>query len=75
MERHLGESRVNMTLNWATWEDREGKRGEPDTVARRPKVQKGRVTKMSGLYREESLGEGQPSPWAGEFRVEGSSGV
>lgn len=26
-------------------------------------------TKMSGLYREEPLGEGQPSPWAGEFRV------
>ena len=28
-------------------------------------------TKMSGLYREEPLGEGQPSPWAGKFRVEG----
>ena len=25
--------------------------------------------KMSGLYREEPLGEGQPSPWAGKFRV------
>ena len=30
------------------------------------------VTKMSGLYREEPLGEGQPSPWAGKFRLEGS---
>ena len=29
------------------------------------------VTKMSGLYREEPLGEGQPSPWAGKFRVGG----
>ena len=28
-------------------------------------------TKMSGLYREEPLGEGQPSPWAGKFRVGG----
>jgi hypothetical protein len=27
-------------------------------------------TKISGLYREEPLGEGQPSPWAGKFRVE-----
>ena len=26
---------------------------------------------MSGLYREEPLGEGQPSPWAGKFRVGG----
>ena len=29
---------------------------------------------MSGLYREEPLGEGQPSVWAGEFRVEGGVG-
>lgn len=28
-------------------------------------------TKMSGLYREEPLREGQPSPWAGKSRVEG----
>jgi hypothetical protein len=28
-------------------------------------------TKMSGLYREEAVGEGQPSLWAGEFRVGG----
>jgi hypothetical protein len=26
-------------------------------------------TKMSGLYREEQLGEGQPRPLAGMFRV------
>jgi hypothetical protein len=26
---------------------------------------------MSGLYREEPLREGQRSPWAGEFGVEG----
>ena len=26
-------------------------------------------TKMSGFIREEPLGEGQPSPWAAEFRV------
>ena len=24
---------------------------------------------MSGLYREEPLREGQPSPWAGKFKV------
>ena len=28
-------------------------------------------TKMSGLYMEEPLGEGQPSPWAEEFRPVG----
>ena len=27
--------------------------------------------KKSELYREEPLGEGQPSPWAGKFRVGG----
>ena len=35
------------------------------------RYKKSQVTNMSGLYREESLEEGQPSPWAGEFRVEG----
>lgn len=39
-------------------------RGEPRIAARRPKVQKaGPVTKMSGFYRKEPLGEGQPCPW------------
>jgi hypothetical protein len=33
--------------------------------------EEGRETKMSGLYREEPLGEGQASPWAGKFRVGG----
>lgn len=28
-------------------------------------------TKMSGLYREKPLGEGQPSPWSGKFKVGG----
>jgi hypothetical protein len=31
---------------------------------------RGQVTKMSGLYGGEPLGEGQPSPWAGKFRAE-----
>ena len=30
-----------------------------------------REEKMSGLYREEHLWEGQPSLWAGGFRIEG----
>jgi hypothetical protein len=29
------------------------------------------VTKTSELYMEKFLGEGQPSPWDGEFSVEG----
>jgi hypothetical protein len=28
-----------------------------------------RDAQMSGLYREGPLGKGQPSPWAGKFRV------
>lgn len=46
-------------------------RGEPGAAARKPKVQKGWVIKMSGLYGEDSLGEGQLKPWARELRVEG----
>jgi hypothetical protein len=30
-----------------------------------------RLKRMSGLYMEELLGEWQPNPWAGKFRVEG----
>lgn len=45
-------------------------RGEPGPVARRPKDQKGRVTKTSIVHRKELLREGQSSPWIGEFRVE-----
>ena len=32
-------------------------------------IKERKKTKMSGLYREEPLGEGQPSPWAGEVKV------
>ena len=32
---------------------------------------RGQETKMSGLYREELLGEGQLRPWAGKGRVGG----
>lgn len=28
-------------------------------------------TQMSGLYREEALGRGQPSSWTGKFKVSG----
>lgn len=56
-----------------------GKRREPSTIARRPKVQKGQATTVSGLCREEPLQEGQPNPWVGEFGVGnqgwGGSGV
>lgn len=47
---------------------------QPGATARRPKEAKGTkgaVTKMAELYRDERLGEGQPRPWAGEFRAEG----
>ena len=43
---------------------REGGRGERDREPVREKE-----CKMSELYREEPLGEGKPSPWAGKFRV------
>ena len=46
--------------------ERERVRGEDE---KREKV-RGGESKKSGLYREEPLGEGQPSPWAGKFRVE-----
>lgn len=56
----LGTSRVDVTLN------RRGTGRGPGAAARRRKVQKEPVTKMSGLFRE-----GQLNLWAGEFRVEG----
>jgi hypothetical protein len=42
--------------------ERQGERGgkgqeERGATAKRPKIQKGRVTKMSGLYKTEPLGE------------------
>ena len=38
---------------------------------RRERRRQSKETKMSGLYREEPLGQGQPSSSAGKFRVEG----
>ena len=45
-------------------------RGEPGTVDKRAKAQKRLVTKTAGLYKEELLGKGQPSPCSGEFSTE-----
>ena len=49
----------------------EGERTKERDSMQRESGEEGRETKMSGLYREEPLGEGQPSPWAGKFRVGG----
>lgn len=35
------------------------------------RYQKGWVTKMAGLCRGETLEEGKPDPWDGDFKVEG----
>jgi hypothetical protein len=43
--------------------------GERGTGAQREKRGGGLEATMSGLYREDSLGEGQPSPWTGKFKV------
>lgn len=52
-------------LSWAVLGAGESmERRGPGAAARRPKVQRRRVTKMVGLYRKE-----QPSPWTGEFRA------
>lgn len=42
-------------------------REEPGAAARRPKVQKGKITKMSGLHREKPLGgrTAHPLGWRG----------
>lgn len=47
-------------LSWAMWQ----------AAARRPKVLRKQVTKMTEFYREEALEEGEPSRQAQEFRVE-----
>lgn len=63
-------------LIWAICGGGKGKkdrRYEPDTASKRPKVRR-QVTQMSELYRKESLEEGQPSPWAEEFRIGGGVG-
>lgn len=49
--------------------ERKGERGEPGAAVGRSKVQQGRATNMSALFREEPLVKGQPRPWAGEFRA------
>ena len=46
-----------MTLSHEGRRQGRKKRGKPGAAARRPKVQKGQVAKMIGLYRE-----GQPNP-------------
>lgn len=71
-QRHLEESRVNMTrLKCATRGVGKGKeKGESRTWCRKEARGTRKVaTKMSGLYREEFLGDGKPSTWAGEFRA------
>ena len=71
--RDIWESRVDMTrLSQSLWGKEEGKRKgreESQGATRRPKVQQGWVTTTSGLYREEPLGQWQPSPWAWESGV------
>lgn len=68
---YLREFRVTMTKLCHV---RKGARGPK---ARRLRSQEGKrvkrtsVAKISGLYREDPLGEGQPSPWTEEFRVGG----
>lgn len=42
----------------------------PDKLVRRPKESR-LVAAVTGLYREQQLGEEQPSSWAGEVRVVG----
>lgn len=46
--------------------DEEEERGrgerEPSAAAKSAKIQKGWVTKMAGLYREEPMGKGSPAP-------------
>lgn len=74
-QRHLAKSRVDMNqLSWAMWggwKEREGEKWESGIVTKSWEVQKGQATKMSGLYREESLGEVHHIQRAGDFRVGG----
>jgi hypothetical protein len=46
-----------------------GGRGEEEEKEREKERERERERKMSGLYMEEPLCEGQPSPWIGKFRV------
>lgn len=57
-------------IYWALWKEGRGReRGESGAAAGGQKVQKGPITKISRLYREEYLGEGKSSPGAEKFRV------
>ena len=55
--------------------EREGGQGKGKTIKcayaeREEKEKRGRRLKLSGLYREEPLGEGEPSPWSGKLGTE-----
>ena len=67
-QRHgcLRESKVNMTLSNMRRGRRGEKRARPRGQEAKESRRKDQVTKMIGLHREGELGEGQPSPWAGE---------
>lgn len=59
--------------SWAMWgEEKGGEKREREIMGSSQEVKgmkkKGRVTKVSGLYREDLWVE---SPWSGEFRVKG----
>lgn len=60
---------------WEKGKGRKEERREPEQQysSQEPNSTKMKLplTKMSRLYREEPLGERQPSPQAGNFRVEG----
>lgn len=47
-----------------------GKKGETHAAVERTKDKRGEGNKIPSLFREETLGERQPNPWAKEFRVE-----
>lgn len=50
---------------------RMGTQRERNAETVREKREEGGEYKMSGLYRQEPLAEGKPSPWAEKFRVKG----
>lgn len=70
--RRVGEYRVDMSLDHVGRWEGEGRRElreENQTQSQEANVQRqGWVTSMARLYKEESLREGQPRLWAGEFR-------
>lgn len=50
---------------------RRGREGNQMKQLGGERYQKGWVTKMAGLCRGETLEEGKPDPWDGDFKVEG----